>query len=172
LLRVKINGRRSYFEWINAGHYVCGGSRGTMNMVATGTVSDLYFGFDLERLLLRLDARGGPFREKLAGVDAVKVRFLNPADYTVQVKHPAEKKPAIDLLHKEKHIAVKDADAAADALLEIAVPFSAMGLKTDDRIQFYVELTRKSQVIERIPNEGVIETTVPSPDYELIMWQA
>jgi len=26
--------------------------------------------------------------------------------------------------------------------------------------------------VERIPAEGAIETAVPSPDYELIMWQA
>ena len=26
--------------------------------------------------------------------------------------------------------------------------------------------------IERIPREGTIETAVPSPDFELMMWQA
>ena len=60
LLSVKVDGRRSYFEWINAGHYICGGSRGTMSMVTQGYISDLYFGFDTERLLLRLDSRGRP----------------------------------------------------------------------------------------------------------------
>ena len=66
LLNVKVDGRRSYFKWINAGHYVCGGSRGTMSMVSQGYISDLYFGFDTERLFVRLDSRGGPFREQLA----------------------------------------------------------------------------------------------------------
>ena len=36
LLQVKVNGRRSYFEWINAGRYVCQGSRGTMSMAGEG----------------------------------------------------------------------------------------------------------------------------------------
>ena len=31
---------------------------------------------------------------------------------------------------------------------------------------------RPIERIERVPLEGVIETTVPSPDYELMMWQA
>jgi hypothetical protein len=31
---------------------------------------------------------------------------------------------------------------------------------------------RDGQSIERAPPEGAIELTVPSPDYELIMWQA
>jgi hypothetical protein len=33
-------------------------------------------------------------------------------------------------------------------------------------------LIQAEQAIERAPNEGAIETSVPSPDYELIMWQA
>ncbi len=63
-------------------------------------------------------------------------------------------------------------EAAADLLLELAIPFRGLALKTDDRIQFYVELLRDGQPVERIPQEGAIETIVPSPDYELIMWQA
>jgi hypothetical protein len=63
-------------------------------------------------------------------------------------------------------------EAAADLLLELAVPFSGLALKTDDRIQFYAELLEGAQPVERIPQEGAIETSVPSPDYELIMWQA
>ena len=77
-MSVKVDGRRTYFEWINAGHYVCSGSRGTMSMVTQGYISDLYFGFDTERLLIRLDSRGGPFREQLADVQAIRVVFLQP----------------------------------------------------------------------------------------------
>ena len=88
LLRIKVDGRRSYFEWINAGRYVCGGSRGAMSMVTQGLVSDLYFGFDAERLFLRLDARGGPFREQLAEVEALRVVFVQPEGLELSVAHP------------------------------------------------------------------------------------
>jgi alpha-amylase/alpha-mannosidase (GH57 family) len=172
LLRVKVDGRRTYFEWINAGHYVCGGARGAMNMVAAVKISDLYFGFDLERLLLRFDARGGPVREQLTQVDALRVRFLSPNGFVLQVKNISQKKPVAALLYNEKPVAEPGMEAAADMLLELAVPFRGLGLKTDDRIQFYAELLQKGQPVERIPHEGAIETTVPSPDYELIMWQA
>src|SRR5262249_43995155 len=60
LLNVKVDGRRTYFEWINAGHYVPTGSRGTMSMVQEGPLAGMHFGFDGERLLLRFDARNGP----------------------------------------------------------------------------------------------------------------
>ncbi len=52
---VKVDGRRTYFEWICAGHYVCGSERGTMTKVTMGVLRDVYFGFDANRLAIRID---------------------------------------------------------------------------------------------------------------------
>lgn len=172
LLSVKVDGRRSYFEWINAGHYVCGGSRGTMSMVTQGHVADLYFGFDTERLLLRLDSRGGPFREQLADIEALRVVFIEPEGFELLVSRPSQKTPAVELRRNETVMAGEHAEAAADLLFELAVTFRSLARKTDEPVHFYIELLKDKQPIERIPHEGAIETVVPSPDYELIMWQA
>jgi alpha-amylase/alpha-mannosidase (GH57 family) len=172
LLSVKIDGRRSYFEWINAGHYVCGGSRGTMSMVTQGFISDLYFGFDNERLLLRLDSRGGPFREQLAEVQAIRFVFSQPEGFEVVVVHPSRKDPEVQLWRHGLAISGSQATAAADQLFEMAIPFRSLGRKTDEPIHFYLELLKDKQPVERVPHEGVIETRVPTSDYELIMWQA
>ncbi len=172
LLSVKVDGRRSYFEWINAGHYVCGGSRGTMSMVTQGLISDLYFGFDPERLLLRLDSRGGPFREQLAEIDALRIVFLQPEGFELVVTNPSRKQSEVHLWRKGSTMAGSHAEAAADILFELAIPFRSLARKTDEPVHFYVELLKEDQPVERIPHEGAIETTVPSPDYELIMWQA
>ncbi|MHC5544033.1 alpha-amylase/alpha-mannosidase, partial [Singulisphaera rosea] len=59
-LRVNVDGRSSYFEWINAAHYVCGNERGTMALVSRGLLQSVWFGFDAERLLVRVDTEGGP----------------------------------------------------------------------------------------------------------------
>jgi len=64
------------------------------------------------------------------------------------------------------------AEAAASQLFEAAVTFRSLGRKTDEPVHFYVELLKDGQSVERIPQEGAIETKVPSPDYELMMWQA
>jgi len=172
LSSVKVDGRRSYFEWINAGHYVCGGSRGTMSMVTQGYISNLYFGFDTERLLVRLDSRGGPFREQLADVEAMRLVFLQPEGFELLVTHPSRKEPAVQLWRHGAVMAGAHAEAAADQLFELAVTFRSLGRKTDEPVHFYVELLKDKQPVERIPHEGAIETVVPSPDYELIMWQA
>jgi alpha-amylase/alpha-mannosidase (GH57 family) len=172
LLSVKVDGRRTYFEWINAGHYVCGGSRGTMSMVTQSYIADLFFGFDTERLLLRLDARGGPFREQLADVQALRLVFLQPAGFEIVVVRPAERTPEVQLWRQGMSIAGSHPEAAADQLFELAVPFRSLGRKTDEPVHFYIELLKDKQPVERVPHEGAIETTVPSADYELIMWQA
>ncbi|NLF06760.1 MAG: alpha-amylase/alpha-mannosidase [Pirellulaceae bacterium] len=171
LLRVKIDGRRSFFEWINAGHYVCGGARGSMTMVTAGYVSDLYFGFDPERLYLRLDARGGPVREQLADIDSLRVVFTLPDGCEIVVSQPASREPKARLWRDGAPAPSAKIEAAADQLLEMAVAFNKLGLKTEEPIHFYVELLKGDKPVERIPHEGAIETTVPSPDYELIMWQ-
>jgi len=172
LLRVKINGRRSYFEWINAGRLVCQGARGTMSMGTSTVVSDLYFGFDTERLLVRLDARGGAVREHLADVDTLRFRFQQPEGFELLVERPGSKEPTVKLLHAGVPVAESGVVAAGDLLFELAIPFRSLAVATDVPVQFYVELLHDDQPVERIPAEGAIETTVPSPDYELIMWQA
>jgi len=172
LLRVKVNGRQTYFEWINAGRYVCGGSRGTMSMVTQGQIAELYFGFDTERLLVRLDARGGPVREQLADVEAIRLVFLQPAGFELVVLNPARRQPQVQLWRHGSVVAGSQTEAAADQILELAVAFRSLGRTTDEPVQFYAELLKGQQSVERIPHEGAIETAVPSPDYELVMWQA
>ena len=172
LLHVKVDGRRTYFEWINAGRYVCQGARGAMNMALGGLVSDLYFGFDMERLFVRLDAGHGPFRERLSDVPGLRITFFQPEGYQVLVAKPSHRTPQAELVRSGAPVAEAGVEAAADGIFELSVPFRALGVATNDPIQFAVELTRNEQAIERIPSEGAIETSVPSPDYELVMWQA
>ncbi len=172
LLNVKIDGRQTYFEWINAGTYTCTGSRGTMSMVQEGRLVGLHFGFDSERLLLRFDARGGSTRERLADVESLRVRFLEPEGFEAVVLHPDWQEPIAELYHHEVPISRAGVRAAGDKILELAIPYRSLGISTDAAVHFVVELESDEQSLERLPHEGAIETTVPSPDFELIMWQA
>jgi hypothetical protein len=82
------------------------------------------------------------------------------------------KEPRVQLRRHGALMAGAHAQAAAELIFELAVPFRSLGRKTDEPVHFYVELLKEGQPVERIPHEGAIETAVPSPDYELIMWQA
>ncbi|MBN1590691.1 MAG: hypothetical protein JW888_14350 [Pirellulales bacterium] len=172
LLNVKVDGRRTYFEWINGGHHVCQGARGTMSQATVGLLSDLRFGFDLSHFALRLDARGGSLSERLAAIDAVKLVFFQPEGFEVKLSHLDRKTPKAELTRNGKPVAHAGLKVAADLILELTVPLGSLSLKTDDPVHFFVQLFKQEKPVERVPAEGAIEATVPSADYELIMWQA
>ena len=172
LLTVKINGRQTYFEWINAGHYVASGSRGTMSMVERRVVEELYYGFDTERLFLRLDGRGESIRDTLSDIESLRVVFLKPAGYELVVTHLTEERPTVELRANDLPMSGTQIEAASDSILEIAIPWRHLGLKVDLPLEFYLELTAGGQTVERLPIEGTIDATVPSEDFELLMWQA
>ncbi len=60
---------------------------------------------------------------------------------------------------------------ATGGVLELAVPFARLDLEPGDPIRFYVELLKADSSLDRAPREGIFELTVPSPDFERIMWQ-
>lgn len=171
LLSVKVDGRRTYFEWINAGHVNCDRGRGTMTMAGQRLLNEVHFGFDTERLLLRLDTQGGPVSERLSGIDTVRVAFFEPSGFEFLIARPSSRSPILQFYHDDVAVSESGVEAAADSILELAIPFRSLGAATDDPLSFYIELLVAEQVVERVPHEGAIETNVPSHEYELIMWQ-
>ena len=67
---------------------------------------------------------------------------------------------------------MRAAEDAKGQILELAVPFAELGAQADSSLHMFLEAFSKKQSLDRAPREGAIELTVPSPDFELIMWQA
>jgi hypothetical protein len=78
--------------------------------------------------------------------------------------------------HHRIHDKVKQPDSGIEAavrrVLEIGVPLSALGIKASAAVEFFVETMDKGQPSDRLPREGLISLTAPSPDFEYLMWQA
>lgn len=170
-LNVKVDGRRTYFEWINAGHYVSGNERGTMTLVTESVVREVFFGFDLERLMLRIDTSHVAKEDLKPGYE-IRIQFQEPAGYEIQIANPGRPAQKVSHLYHREPISHADVRVAVDLICELSVPFAALGLKSEDPVQMYLEVLDEGQSIDRVPREGAIELRVPSPDYELIMWQA
>ena len=102
----------------------------------------------------------------------LRVFFFQPEGFELIIADPVQKQPIAKLYHDEIPIAESKVEAAGDLIFELALPFHSLAVGTDDPIQFCIELIKDEESIERVPHEGAIETSVPSPDYELIMWQA
>jgi alpha-amylase/alpha-mannosidase (GH57 family) len=171
LVNVKIDGRETYFEWINSGVYTASAARGTMSMAEAQRIEHLYFGFERERLLLRFDAHGSVC-QRLADVDTLRIVFVAPAGFELLITNPGSAKPTLQWFHNDVPVSAAGVEAAADTILEIAIPWRSLATATDAPLHFFAELIHDGQPLERIPHEGAIETVVPSPYYELMMWQA
>jgi hypothetical protein len=169
LLEVKVDGRYTFFEWLCAGHYTCQNERGTMAMSAYGPLRELYFGFDLERLLIRVDCEGSA-RSALAGFDVLRVGFVEPAGYELRVANPGTAKQTVELWHQGKRVPAPDVEVVVDRIAEVAIPFDWLGVAVDQHVQFFVELVQGTQGRDRAPRQGAIALSRPSADFERIMW--
>jgi hypothetical protein len=171
-LNVKVDGRATYFEWIDGARYFCGNERGTMTLVTKGLLHCLWFGFDAERFLLRIDTEGGPASQRLAEVDRLRVGFVDPAEREVVVVQPSVRNPVAYLNHAGRPLANGTTVVVATGqILELAVPFNRLESCPGEPIRFYVELLKGDSSLDRAPREGIFEIKVPCPDFERIMWQ-
>ena len=171
-LNVKVDGRTTYFEWINAARFLCGNERGgAMAQVTQGVFREIWFGFGTDRLLIRVDTEG-PARDQLKVADLFRVGFVDPADCEIVVSNPSMPRPTASIKQRGQVTGNgASVEVATDKILELAVPFKRLGLAVDDQVRFYVEVLAGEASLDRSPREGIFELTVPTPDFERIMWQ-
>lgn len=170
-LNVKVDGRRTYFEWLDAGHYLSGNERGTMTLVAESLIREVYFGFDLKRLMIRIDTSVHARRD-LSHLDELRIGFLEPEGYYLRIMRPAGKSPELHLYRDAEIVEGAIVEYAIDSILELTIRFLDLGLKAEDRIQFFIEAFSERNSVDRAPREGALELLTPSSDFEQVMWQA
>ncbi|HEV3204769.1 MAG TPA: glycoside hydrolase family 57 protein [Gemmataceae bacterium] len=168
-LDVKINGRNTFFEWISAGHYTCQIERGTMALVTRGPIRDLYFGFNRDSLLIRIDFQT-PARTALADFDKLRVGFVDPSGWDLWVETPIDFRRQITLRHVDEVVPARGVEIGIDKIVELSIPFDLLGIQVDQPVQFFVEVLEGQQSRDRAPREGTINLTRPKPEFEQIMW--
>ncbi len=168
-LDVKIDGRYTFFEWVSAGRYACQNERGTMAMAMRGPLEELYFGFNLSLLLIRIDCARSA-KSALADFDVWRVGFVEPAGFEVRVTNPGKAEQRAELFRNGVPVPNVEIAVGIDQIAELAIPFDALGIAVDEHMQFFVELLRDGQSQDRAPREGAIVLTRPSRDFEQIMW--
>ncbi|MBI3409672.1 MAG: alpha-amylase/alpha-mannosidase [Planctomycetes bacterium] len=173
-LKVKIDGRETFFEWLSAGHYTCQNERGTMAQVTKGPLRDVYFGFDLDNLLVRVDC-DGPARAALREIEVLRVGFVEPAQAELRIERPGRPEQSWRFTHhapggKKVEGDQQNIQLGLDHIFEASIPFTALGVEVGGPVQFFVELMESGQSRDRAPREGVLQLTRPSADFERIMW--
>jgi alpha-amylase/alpha-mannosidase (GH57 family) len=160
-----LDGRRTHFyEWHAAGRFAVGAGGGSMHRGA-GCARELYYGFDRERLLLRLDFEAGAPTGEL--------------ELAIQVVEPQPLELRVERLEPGRHAVLGDGGAPVagaacwiDDILELAVPFEALAWKPGDPVELLLQVRRAGRPIENVPPDEVVRFTVPDESFEATMWSA
>jgi alpha-amylase/alpha-mannosidase (GH57 family) len=166
LLSPSIDGREThYFEWQGGGVYQPGQPRGSM-FGAAQAFRALRFGFDLQSLYLRLDPAESPQRTaELAG--ALRVEVI-----AGERRAQLEFELVGDGRERAGRRGAEPAGRVAFArLVELALPFEALGVAPRERVAFAVRVLRGEVELERLPRTGYLTLAVPDQDFERIHWR-
>jgi alpha-amylase/alpha-mannosidase (GH57 family) len=176
LMSPVLDGRStSYFEWLPAGVVETDAPSGTMTQHREPEVRTLLFGFDLERLYLRLDLNG-PAALRLAQGLGCSVSFTTPPDQRLVIMGTAQG-PTAELHQKgsdgtwaaRNHVTPT---VAAAEILEASIPFTDLGLRANSPFAFFVTIHHASVELERHPAHRPIESRVPEPVFGQLNWKA
>ncbi|MGD1075579.1 MAG: glycoside hydrolase [Thermodesulfovibrionales bacterium] len=158
----------SYFEW-RLGAYIDVGKSGGSMHITESLISRVYYGFNQDTLFIRVDPKGS-FDHLFKGL-ALSVQVIKPFPYKISV--PFKKGPKAMLLSKKDQdwVEVKEIrDAAFGDIFECAIPFQDIEAKVHDELNLFISLQRGDDEIERCPWRGYITITVPTPDFDAMMW--
>ena len=118
-----------------------------MAMAARGPLRELYFGFDLDHLFVRIDCEGAA-RAALSRYEMLRLGFVEPVGYEVRVTEPGQPGQRTELLQEGRPLGESVA-FSADRIAELALRFDALGVKVGEPIQFFVELLQDGQGRDR-----------------------
>ncbi len=166
LLNPVIDGiETTYYEWKSAGYWYL--EEGTAHQ-ATAVLSGFRYGFDLENLYMRFDGDSGLMKscdEKII----VEVTIVRPKNYSICIELDNGKASAF-IRDGNKTTSIDDAEVLIENILEVKIPLESVDLKADERFHFFIRLTMDVEELERLPRLGVIQTRVPSEDFESKRW--
>ena len=167
LLSPTINGRLSHFyEWDGAGRWRPAAAGGSMHAGGSGPrVRAILYGFDEERLSVRVDLDPGP----AGATTSVALELVEPASVHVEVAHGTDR-PLRST--RPDGGPLEGVAAAWEGVCEFAVPFRALGVEPGARIAWIVTVREAGRVVETAPAHTPLAIEAPGPDVRARYWSA
>jgi alpha-amylase/alpha-mannosidase (GH57 family) len=157
----------SYYEWYQGAQLDVKKTGGSMHK-SESLVAAVHYGFNRENLYIRIDPRI-PFDEFGEGV-VVSVVTSMPADMKADFSLGG-REAALFERQAEGWREVKTLrEVAARDIFEIGIPFFDLRAKEKDEIRMYLSISRSGEEVERCPWRGYVTVTVPTEDFEAMMW--
>jgi alpha-amylase/alpha-mannosidase (GH57 family) len=158
----------SYYEWYQGAHMEIKKSGGSMHK-AESILSDLYYGFNKNNFFLRIDP-SIPFSE-LPDNTTIFINIVKPSQIKITFPIKLSLKAELFIKGNGDWEKTKDInDVAIQDIFEIGIPFEDLKAKEKDEINLFISIMKNSEEMERCPWRGFITFTVPTPDFEAMMW--
>jgi hypothetical protein len=188
LIEPRLDGEEtSYFEWLGAGVLEVREVGGAMHHTTrpSSLVTRVQYGFDRERLYVRVDAIERVV-DLLAGGRELSLKFVQPAGLRFSIRQALGRLTGTFWERRigragEPRTGVVDwvergpgrAVLAVGSVLEVAVPLSDLGVGAGQPLAFFVAVYGPSgPELERHPEHRPIEVVTPDEMFEGRFWRA
>ena len=135
-----------------------------------GLASALRVGFDAHQLYLRIDFAAGkpPGDEFGLGFEM----FAPVPSKFALMGLAAGTYPLVWLAGDHAGKTVNGAQATVLSLVEIAIPFTSLGLKVGDAVEMIGHLVQGTEPLETLPDDDMLRFRVPDAEFDARMWNA
>ena len=174
VVKPHIDGRvTGFYEWEQAGRLRVGNGFSAMAKSSPSILAAVHYGYTSQMLHLRVDFIRAA--RELYPNYALIIRFSEPiqASMTIALRKGTKlpffaylMQPECTFLKMEEHT-----ECAVDDILEVSIPFAALKLPIGEWAYFKIELYYEGKLIESLPTSSAIAIKVPTPDYEMFLWQ-
>jgi len=160
-----------YFDWFGAGSVDFRGDFSAMHAALKPVFKSLKFGFDLQKLYLLLEFGEG-FEEALSSGLHVDLKVIKPEpEACIRYTFTKPSKEEIPVtVETDVEIAERFQVKCVD-ILEIAIPFILLNAKRNELVEFYLEMRSGGRFAGRIPDFYGVSFSVPTEDYDNLMWE-
>jgi alpha-amylase/alpha-mannosidase (GH57 family) len=157
----------SYFEWLGAGMFEVREVAGAMQQSERPEtlLRLVHFGFDRDRLYVRLDT-SRRIVDLLAAGWHFSLKFLSPSGARLSIHYRDGQ-----LTHDWNGGGQDGATVSAGTVLEVGLPFRVLGAAIGTPVSFFVAISDATGAeIERHPPQRPIEILVPEEDFDARNW--
>ncbi|PKL52295.1 MAG: glycoside hydrolase [Nitrospira bacterium HGW-Nitrospira-1] len=160
----------SYYEWYEGAQVDVGKSGGSMHK-SESLITSIYYGFNKDFLFLRLDSKL-PFDEFEEGTE-FSILTSRPSEIkiTVPLKGNSAKAALFEKSNDNWIMTKEITEFAVLDIFEIGLSFADLKARENDEIHLVISITKNTEEMERCPWRGYLSITVPTPDFEALMWR-
>ena len=137
-------------------------------------VTAIHFGFDAERLFVRVDlARRA--QDVLIDKGEIRLSFFKPVNHRLSVSGNGPGTCRVELFERhgrdewQRKPSAQPAAAAAQ-VLEIGVRLADLGVRPGETISFFVSLLQDGHALEQYPAHHPLDIQVPDADFGARLW--